>query len=303
MFYLVAAAFIVLLAWRLAVAPEWQDAIGGSMAGVAKPLLVPLVDLINKPSFVYVVSIFILLSAVGVCIYYWLRVARPELRRLRRLEGAIRSLAGPRQRGHDGADALAELGRVLGPAAVFGPSWAAYHGEARRTGRVPAAPYAPLALHDLGAIEGTRGGLMQALPGYYTSAGLVLTFVGLVVALYFAGKGFQSGDVGEAREAILRLLNASSFKFLISVAALSSALLISLVANLSHSAVRRAARRTIEAADQHLDALRATQAPPAAEPTLTDVVERLDRLIAGIQTLADRLAIEPPGVRQPLDAT
>jgi hypothetical protein len=86
-----------------------------------------------------------------------------------------------------------------------------------------------------------EAGLMSALPGYYTSVGLILTFIGLVVALYFAAKGFRSGGMDEARASIIQLLNASAFKFLTSVSALVSALLISLVHRFLNGVVTREA--------------------------------------------------------------
>jgi hypothetical protein len=96
----------------------------------------------------------------------------------------------------------------------------------------------------------------KALPGYFTSIGLLLTFIGLVAALHFASRGFETGSAELAKAAILQLLSASSFKFLTSIASLAGALLISLVIRTLDGHVSRAAFRTAEAVEAHLSACR-----------------------------------------------
>ena len=54
-------------------------------------------------------------------------------------------------------------------------------------------------------------GFMSALPGYSPRSDFILTFIGLVVALYFAAKGFRWETLSRRAEAILQLLNASAF--------------------------------------------------------------------------------------------
>jgi len=141
---------------------------------------------------------------------------------------------------------------------------------------------------------------MQALPGYFTWLGLILTFIGLVVALYFAARGFRSGDIAEARTSILQLLNASSFKFLTSVAALSGALLVSIAYRFCLSQLRSESERTVAYIEAYVSLWRDLMRPkhPATD-SLTTVVDRLDLLIASVNSLtvqmqkvADRLETE-----------
>ena len=141
---------------------------------------------------------------------------------------------------------------------------------------------------------------MQALPGYFTWLGLILTFIGLVVALYFAARGFRSGDIAEARTSILQLLNASSFKFLTSVAALSGALLVSIAYRFCLSQLRTESERTVAYIEAYVSLWRDLMKPkhPATD-SLTTVVDRLDLLIASVNSLtvqmqkvADRLETE-----------
>jgi len=127
---------------------------------------------------------------------------------------------------------------------------------------------------------------MQALPGYFTWLGLILTFIGLVVALYFAARGFRSGDIAEARTSILQLLNASSFKFLTSVAALSGALLVSIAYRFCLSQLRSESERTVAYIEAYVSLWRDLMKPrhPATD-SLTTVVDRLDLLIASVNSL------------------
>ena len=147
---------------------------------------------------------------------------------------------------------------------------------------------------------------MQVLPGYFTWLGLILTFIGLVVALYFAARGFRSGDIAEARTSILQLLNASSFKFLTSVAALSGALLVSIAYRFCLSQLRSESERTVAYIEAYVSLWRDLMRPkhPATD-SLTTVVDRLDLLIASVNSLtvqmqkvADRFETEGAHVQR-----
>jgi ABC-type transporter Mla subunit MlaD len=63
--------------------------------------------------------------------------------------------------------------------------------------------------------------LLQAVPNVLVGIGLLFTFIGLTAALYFAGQGSTAGNVGETQASIRSLLDAASFKFASSLAALS----------------------------------------------------------------------------------
>ena len=60
--------------------------------------------------------------------------------------------------------------------------------------------------------------LWLAFPNFIVGGGLVLTFIGLVLAIYVASTGLGSADGGQ--EALKKLLNVASVKFLSSIAAL-----------------------------------------------------------------------------------
>jgi len=129
---------------------------------------------------------------------------------------------------------------------------------------------------------------MRSLPAYFTSVGLILTFIGLVVALYFASKGFRTGDMTEARAAIVQLLNAASFKFLTSVSALISALIVSLYGRYGSSAVARERRKTIDRIEVFLSDWREKVGVGQSGETLApaELLRRFDLLLASVAGLA-----------------
>ena len=184
--------------------------------------------------------------------------------------------------------------------------WSAFQAESLRGRGVPGRPFSSfVAAEPSDAAE--PGGFMHSLPGTFTSVGLILTFVGLVVALYFAAKGFRTGDMGQAKAAIVQLLNAASFKFLTSVSALISALVVSLYGRYGSAAVRRERRNTLERVEVFLAAWRERVGVGRGGETLApaDLLRRFDALLAAVadlardvRRLAERDAVVPPAARR-----
>ena len=69
--------------------------------------------------------------------------------------------------------------------------------------------------------------LYQALPNIFVGVGLFFTFIGLVMALYFASEGVASASVADAQKALKNLLSAATFKFLTSLAGLMASIAFS----------------------------------------------------------------------------
>lgn len=273
----------LLLRWA-----QSSDGFGGFFdnAGLAvKRALIPLVHVVNAPGFVYAAAIIIILSAVALILLYRRRVVVPQMTALRQAEMAIRTLSPSRE--GDWRAALAEIGAALARHDVLSSTWPVYVQEAVDAGRLPPRRFAFYVEPDPSNQFNRHGSLMAAMPGYYTTVGLILTFVGLVVALYFAARGFRSGDLAEARLSIIELLNASAFKFLSSVAALFSAFMISIAHRIGQSRLRMQNARLLAAIDGHLQAARMAPTPPDAG-ALTAVT--LDRVVA--ELAATRAAIE-----------
>jgi hypothetical protein len=278
-----------LVIYKLAVSPEWQTAIGSTAIALVRPIAIPVVDAINNPAFVYLSSLAIILAAIAASVAYWMRAILPARRRFSALRRAIRDLPSPREQ-KSATDAIRGLGEAVCNSGLFLSAWAGFQAETQRERRIPSTSFTVFAEGDPTVDQSGRRGLMQALPGYFTSVGLLLTFIGLVVALYFAARGFRSGSMEEARESILHLLNASSFKFMTSVAALFGALLVSMAFRFGHSQLRHEAELTIGLIESYIVLWRG-RIPPSEDSQDPMVVlsERLDVLIAGIGALNGRI--------------
>jgi hypothetical protein len=109
-------------------------------------------------------------------------------------------------------------------------SWALYRAtlESGEDGRV-SAPFSPGRYFDLKALQfsGLRLRMFMGLPNDFVGIGLVFTFLGLVAGLYFASQSMMSADLNAAREALVLLLHAATFKFLTSITGIGLSLLLS----------------------------------------------------------------------------
>jgi hypothetical protein len=70
--------------------------------------------------------------------------------------------------------------------------------------------------------------LMPTIPGYFVGLGLLLTFIGLVIALSKAAEG-ASGSPENMTQSLRELLDAATFKFSTSIAGLFSSLALALI--------------------------------------------------------------------------
>ncbi len=286
-----AAAVGVAIIYIVARSAEMQEAIGSGATALVRPVVIPLVELINVPAFVYCAALAILLAGVAACASYHLAALRPSLSRLRTVRTAVGNLPEPRLLGAVTPDAWMEarqaLGLLLLGHGTFVAGWSTFQAESIRGRGVPGRPFSSfVAAEPSDAAE--SGDAMRSLPGYFTSIGLILTFIGLVVALYFAAKGFRSGDTAQAKAAIVQLLNAASFKFLTSVSALVSALLISLYGRYGTTAIRRERLQTLSRIEGYLSLWRERVGVGSLGETLSpsDLLRRFDVLLAGVAEMA-----------------
>jgi ABC-type transporter Mla subunit MlaD len=79
------------------------------------------------------------------------------------------------------------------------------------------------------AEAGLRFPLFRAMPNLLVGVGLLLTFFGLVAALYFTTDAIRTGDLAASQEALRKLLYAASFKFYTSIAGLGGSIILTLV--------------------------------------------------------------------------
>ncbi len=243
----------VVIVFSLTVPPEWLDAMGEFATALAKPVFIPMLNLLSKPAFVYIASFIIVLAAIVICALYYLRFVRPDIKRLKMLNASIGQLPRPEDVDAPTPDgALDAVGNLLQKTCFFVATYEEYLRERSERGRLPTLAF-DRAVH-LGEWQQDRPirSVFMAMPSYFTMIGLILTFAGLVAALYFAARGFRTGNPEEAQLAIVQLLHASSFKFLTSVAALVGAFAISICFKLGDASVRIRALDTASSVDRYL---------------------------------------------------
>ena len=272
-------------AYLLIINKSWRDAIGGAAEAVVRPVLRPLVNVILEPAFVYTTALALFLAGLLACAMFWFKVARPELGKLRMLQSEITRLTMPRnQDPRPRFEAMKLLGDLLRRESMFLSAWALFQGQFVQSQRISEQPFSYFAAEEPAESAVDHRGFMAALPSYFTSLGLILTFIGLVVALYFAAKGFRSGNLEQAREAILQLLNASAFKFITSVAALGTALLISIFYRFCLSLLRSERNRTVAVIEAYISIWRDLEIA-----SLGPIWKPSDEISAKIDVLAEAI--------------
>ncbi len=94
--------------------------------------------------------------------------------------------------------------------------------------------------------------MMPSLPGYFVGVGLLLTFIGLVLALDTAGKAVALGEGDAMQEATRQLLSVASFKFATSIAGLASSIILGIAFRSFSIRVENAFSRICEEAERML---------------------------------------------------
>jgi hypothetical protein len=92
------AALVAVVGYLVATSPGLQTALGAGATALVRPVVVPLLDLINVPAFVYCAALLILLAGVAACIVYQVASLRPSLAELRRVRAAVGRPTLPRMR-------------------------------------------------------------------------------------------------------------------------------------------------------------------------------------------------------------
>jgi len=108
------AAAVAALAYITAVSPALQQGLGASAAAIVRPLVIPLIELINVPAFVYCAALVIFMAGLAACVVYQIAAVRPYLAELRAVRSAVGDLPQPRLNGVVTAEAWAEARQHLG---------------------------------------------------------------------------------------------------------------------------------------------------------------------------------------------
>jgi methyl-accepting chemotaxis protein len=103
------------------------------------------------------------------------------------------------------------------------------------------------------AEAGLRFPIYRAMPNLFVGVGLLLTFFGLVTALFFTTSAIrEAADLAASQDALRDLLYAASFKFYTSIAGLAGSIMLTLVIRYGVSAIERSFDRLASALEAKL---------------------------------------------------
>ncbi len=196
------------------------------------------------------------IAALGLAVLAWfaLVVMLPAIWQIERLTQRVRATNGATAFSANFTD----IDRAFGSSSLLRHGWA----KLRQTLILPSQGATDPVRHsappgqflNVGAVEaaGLNLRFYQAVPNYFVGLGLIFTFLGLVAALFFASQGVGAADVKVAQRSLGYLLQASTFKFLTSIAGLGASLLLSVVYRVLVLRLTRGIDRLVRALDQRL---------------------------------------------------
>ncbi len=158
------------------------------------------------------------------------------------------------------ADAHEAVSRALARHPVIGPGWRRFDATLVAGPDGLSNPLRPQTFLSFPALKDRFSGLkiMPAVPGYFVGIGLLLTFIGLVIALAKATAGTEAarlaaGGGAEAMQLALReLLQAATFKFSTSIAGLAASIALSVLFRLYTVTIEQALVRLCSAIEDRL---------------------------------------------------
>lgn len=216
--------FFPLVNYRLA-ATTIVDAIRGN------------IDLVSEPAFAYALAAILACFAAGLAVAFFLLHVVPVLFTLWRATGKIFTAQGRgRKRAETRRSFAAEFERVsqrLEGNWLIGHAWIEFEETLfdKDSDRAIGNTVRPHVFFNPGLAREGLGGLkmMNAVPGYFVGIGLLLTFVGLVFALYKAGAAASAGDADIMAAEMAGLLRIATFKFSTSIAGLAASIVLSIL--------------------------------------------------------------------------
>jgi hypothetical protein len=218
-----------------------------------KTMLVPFaslfLDTFNSPSVAIMLSLLIVLLALVLSALLLGKAGRVS----RVMDAATTNLDHPAAGTTEGYLRAVDVNDELGRVARAGLHWSG--------GGSPRADEIEKQLR-LERID--RGGaslsMYREMPDFFVGTGLVLTFCGLVAGLYFASRGLLNSDLAVAKDSLTRLLQASTFKFMTSIAGVSGSLLLSFAWRLAANRIEQARASLAIAMAEKLRAIHAGHA-------------------------------------------
>jgi ABC-type transporter Mla subunit MlaD len=216
------------VSWRLPIVSEQANfaLVSQVLAEVARSDI----HNVSRPDFAYALACEIVRVGAGMAVAYLLCHVGFTLALLI----AARYRVGKSETAQEFEARFDEISGVLSDDLLIGDAWRAYAKtfvrEQRQNVTRHFATVRPQAYFNASVARDHMFGLrlMPSVPGYFVGLGLLLTFVGLVIALYKAAHGAGT-SADEMTNALRDLLNAATFKFATSIAGLFSSLVLALL--------------------------------------------------------------------------
>ncbi len=195
------------------------------------------IENVSRREFAFALASLLAAMAAGLAIAFYVQLVLPVQLTLWRARGLVaraqgreKTLAGVRRAF---ASAFPSVRERLGRNWLLGHAWFEFDETLFDTDseRAIGSTVRPQAFFNVGLARERLGGLkmMNAVPGYFVGLGLLLTFVGLVFALYKAGAAATAGDADVMAAEMGELLQIATFKFSTSIAGLGASLVLSIV--------------------------------------------------------------------------
>ena len=200
------------------------DASGGNIDGV------------SEPGFAYALSGILFILALGLLVSFLVLHIGPILFRLRRARLRVEAASGKAGSLHESrknfASGFEGLRERLSHDRFIGHAWIEFEETLFDTDsdRAIGNTVRPQVFFNPALARERMAGLkmMNAVPGYFVGIGLLLTFIGLVLALYKAGAAASAGDADAMATQMGELLQIATFKFSTSIAGLGASILLSI---------------------------------------------------------------------------
>ena len=199
----------------------------------------PLFDLFRDEDVAPALALIIFGSALVLCVLFIINSSFIRIQVRRRIR-AVRNIKGK----VEFVEAMPDLEKLMLQTKYLRHSWQKFRetliepsGDEERGPKVVLNTARPQNYFNT-AEAGLRFPLYRAMPNLLVGIGLLLTFFGLVTALYFTTTAIKgAADLATSQNALRDLLYAASFKFYTSIAGLGGSIVLTLVLRYGTSAI------------------------------------------------------------------
>ncbi len=203
---------------------DWQ-----LLSGVFKANRQNLLELVTQEGFAFALASAIVQFGLALAVAFL--VAHVLL--IHAALWVARHALGPADDPRSFATAFDGVSQKLRRHALIGPAWREFSRTLLRDDeqKVVQNTVRPQSFINLAHARERLFGLkmMPSIPGFFVGLGLLLTFIGLVLALHKAAGGTNAASADAMKQSLGELLNAATFKFATSIAGLGASLALSLL--------------------------------------------------------------------------